>query len=253
MDPAPQADPRAADLRDRWARARCAALRSLATDAPAADDERALLERAWAVDPEATLRRGFENSTKLGRSFANHHRADLTLGDLLGLLPLLGSPCFTRGLARVPGHAAARDHHAPCPGATAGAADLCAWWREAQLGLVGGLCSAVYYTRVQSGRAHGQCEELLHIDAQSPLRLAPLPPALAPELERARQKLQRISPATQVDVLGLTDGELLVRIDSPARGCGPDLGRVLQHALQRALPGVRVRDARPRSVLGDPT
>lgn len=236
----------AADLSDRWRRARVSALRRIAPESPAETPEAALIPLVIARDLEGAERAVFEVSLALGRSFQRWSRTDLTLPDLAGLLPALGAPCLEQGFSRVPGELSCRSARAACdtPGA-------CSYWREALHGLVSGLSSAVRYTRVASGAHGGQCADLLHVDALSPHRLAPVPEALQPTLDRVAQKLERVVPGARVVWLGLQDGALLVETHQPASGCGLNIDQLLLGSLRRALPDLPVKNATPRPVLTD--
>lgn len=235
----------AGELALRWRRARRAALRTLAPELSADTPDAQLLASAWAADPEAAQRRVFDNSFTLGRGFCSTYRVDLTLGDLTALLPRLGAPCVAE-LARVEGAPAARSARSPC--AECGPA-ACAVWREALQGLVSGLSTTVYTSRVHSGAADGRCADLLHLEAQSELRYAPIPPDLQPTLHRTLEKMGRIAPESRLEVLGLVEGVLHIRLHSPTSGCGLDQHHIARRLLERALPGLQVQDASPRAVL----
>lgn len=209
-----------------------------------------LVAAAGNVDREGLLRRVFDHSYGLGSSFRQFHRVDLTLVDLESILPTLGSPCMYPGFTRVEGRVTSRTERAPCGGQVA-VPDLCTWWREAFLGLVSGLSTGVYASRVESPPSSARCVDLLHVDARSPFRLAPVPDSLAPALDKAAQKLARISPGTRLEVLGMNDGALHVQLHRTSAGCGLDMDRMLLRTLERSLPGVPIRDATPRSVLTD--
>lgn len=237
-EPGPGATELRADLRDRWARARRAAL----PEGEDAEDVRALALLAGDADP--SLRRVFDHSYRLGRSFSRWARADLTLVDLERLLPELGAPCLERGFTRAGDRRSSLARRPAC-----GPEAPCAWWREAIGGLVSGLSSSVRHTRVAAGE--GGCIDLLHVDHDDPARHAPVPEDLDRALSGAIAKIGRVVPGTTVEVLGLQEGALCVQVHAGASSCAFDVPTLALGVLRHALPGVVVRDATPRPVLSD--
>lgn len=208
-----------------------------------------LLVLALKADPEATLRRVFDNSHLLGVGFRNHYRVDLTLVDLAALLPQLGCPCTAEGLSRSLETQTARTSRSACA-ASATQGQLCAYWRECLHGLVSGLSTSVYSSRVASPQAGGDtCVDLLHVDAQSPHRYAPVPEAMRAPLEEAHAALARVAPTARIEFLGLVEGALHLRIDDTGPKCGMDTSLIVERVLRRALPDLQIRDASPRAVL----
>lgn len=197
-----------------------------------------------ARDAAATLRRVFDNGRLLGQGFSRTHRLDLTLPDLTAMLPLLGAPCVAGGLRREPTTQASLSIRPPCAESRPA---WCAYWRESLHGLVNGLSSSVWYSRVASPPGGSDtCVDLLHVDPWSPLRFQPVPEDLVPLLGEVAAMLRRLSPSAGVAFLGMAEGALHVRVDDPQR---TDLGAVLTRTLARARPGLEVRDASSRSVL----
>ena len=234
---------RATDLADRWTRARCAALRDVLGEPGAGLTEPALFARAWAKDEDAVERRVFDNSLALGRSFRAFTRTDLTLVDLEALLPELGCPCTSEGLRRVPGELASRTRRDPCEGgATTG---WCRYWRESLQGLVSGLSTSIRHSRAE------RCVDVLHVDAESPFRLMPVPLELQPMLDRIARRVSDFLPGARVEFLGLQEGSLCVRTHSPASPCagGPDIDSLVGDLLRRAAPDLPLRNATPRPVM----
>lgn len=232
------------ELARRWGGARRAALRTIVPEVPAGATEDELLDAATAEDREAVLRRVFDNSHTLGIGFRRFHRVDLTLTDLSRLLPLLGAPCPASGLERDPRARESRSARLSC------AAPRCDYWREALHGLVSGLSTSVYYSRVKSPAAGDpDCVDLLHVDARSEARLQPVSEAMRASLAPVIDSVARVSPGSTVELLGLAEGALYVQLHRVDATCGLDLFPFLRHGVERAIPGLEVRDAGPRSVL----
>ncbi len=228
----------------RWAGARRAALRTIVPDHTTEATEEELLEVATAADPDAVLRRVFDNSRTLGLGFRRFHRVDLTLVDVSELLPLLSAPCAQRGFQRSSTAIEARTDRSPC------SAPRCAYWREALHGLVSGLASAVYYSRVESlAGGSSRCVDLLHVEFQTEARYQGISESMQAPLVAAAEKVGRISPGASVTYLGLVDGELHFILHQPGSGCGLDLNHTLRRTIEKLLPGLVVHDASPRAVL----
>lgn len=248
------------DLAQRWQRARRAALRTLVPDAPPDLEESALVPLAQEKDREAALKRTFENSQILGRGFSRYRAIDLTMVDLTAILPMLGAPCHLGGFGRAADEPACSSAAMPCALAGRG---MCDHWRESIAGLVGGLSSTVYYTRVESA-GHGAevCSDLLHVQAETPKRFRPIPATILSELERIARQVHGIDPGAKVEFFGLMEGVLHYRVQPSPRSaascssgtavaCGIDVGGLVAHALRRRLPALEVCDASPRPVLSD--
>lgn len=255
------------DLARRWTAARRAALRKVLARSPepqtgplqgAGDDDNALVERAMAADRAATLDAVFQHSLALGRGFRRYFGVDLTLPDLARLLPQAGAPCHEQGLhpigaaigaatgAAIGEAPARRSERVPC-GATPA---QCAIWREATHGLVSGVSSSVYFTRVASPLGDAaSCADLIHLEAQSGARYQPMPDAVRRAVQDASSELARVVPGTRVEVLGVQEGALDVRVHCSGASCGIDLFAVLQRALARSTPALLIRDASAKPVL----
>jgi hypothetical protein len=252
------------DLALRWSRARCAALRTVVTDADTATEEPELARKAAALDPAAALSRVFEYSRILGLGFCRTYGVDLTLVDLAELIPALGAPCHPNGFTAIAQEAASRSTATRCAAAHDAAAHgeplPCDHWRESIHGLVNGLSSSVSYTRVGSHAGGASaCADLLHVAPQTPLRFTPLPAEMHTEIAAIRTLIERVDPGVKLEIFGLIDGVLHYRLDpgpganrdtcgSKTKGCGLDSGAVLQGALHRRFPTLRVADASPRAV-----
>lgn len=234
------------DLSDRWRRARRSALHRVVPEAALDVPEAELVPLAMVRDLPETERAVFEVSLALGTSFCRWSRTDLTLTDLARLLPAIGAPCSAMGFARVGDELASRSERPACdtPGA-------CTYWREALHGLVSGLSSSVRYSRVSSGPQAGVCVDLLHVDAQSPHRLAPIPDEIRPTLEQIAEKVLRVVPGARVQWLGLREGALCFEAHQPSSGCTLDIQPLILSSLRRALPDLPIQNATPRPVITD--
>lgn len=255
------ASPLIRELAGRWKRARCEALRTLV---PAADpgpdfDEAALVASAHVVDAEAARKRVFENSRILGRGFSRYHGVDLTLVDVAGVLAGLGAPCHSLGVHRTADEPACRSERAPC--ALVGTS-WCDHWRESTLGMVGGLSSTVYYTRVESPAAGGgACVDLLHTNPQTTKRFTPIAGELQLGLDAISRMIGCFDPGAKVQFFGLVEGTLHYRVEASPRsssstcgscetqGCSIDPAALAARALHHKFPGLCVADASPRPVI----
>lgn len=203
-----------------------------------------------AIESAATLDAVFQHSHALGTGFRRYYGVDLTLPDLARLLPQLGSPCHEQGLQSIGAPATAapalRSERLPC-GATPAA---CTFWREATLGLVSGTSSTVYFTRVSSPLGgEASCVDVLHLEALPDACYQPPPPTVHQAVRDASSELERTAPGARVEVLGLQEGALHVRVHGTTASCGLDPFTVLRGALARAVPALVIRDASAKPVL----
>jgi len=283
--PAPNEQPAESPVTElawRWKLARCAALRTVLAEAgtPAPDgptgrdaDEVALVHLAAAADPAAALTRVFDNSRVLGLGFRRYYRIDLTLPDLADLLPAAGVPCHALGFHRDANEPAWRTARQPCTATPTSA--LCNHWRESIHGLIGGVSTGVYYSRLQSAGANDAgCADLLHVDAETRLRFSPIPADLELGLEPVRSLIHRVNPGAKLELLGLAEGALHYRLHSAKGACGTcattpspdadlldlaglsattggglDVATVFAHAVKRRFPSLVLRDASARPVM----
>lgn len=237
----------AADLGDRWRRARLAALRALVTD-PDESDELALLPRALAVDASEVSRRVFDNSLRLGQSFARFTGHELALGELPDLLMALGSPCLQgawRECASEPALTLVRDGCA--------AVGACDYWREAIDGLVLGITGGIRHARHQSqGHGGDRCEDVVYVDPESSLRFGSIPDEMQDGLSRVRASARRFDASVDVVFLGVSEGVLLYQLNK--NGCAGelDVASTVERGLRKRFPDLALREISPRPVL-DPT
>lgn len=244
----PALEERAADLADRWRRARRAALRSLLTEAGDDEDEVALLTRALAVDAAETYRRVFDNSLRLGQGFARYFGAELPLGALPDLLSALGSPCLQgdwRGHDEEPALLLSREG---C--ASVGACDF---WREAIDGLVLGVTGGIRHARhVSRGHGGAACVDVLYLDPESSLRFGEIPETMREGLERVRATARRFDSRVDVTFLGVSEGVLLYQLVKNGCSTELDVKSVVESGLRKRFPDLALREISPRPVL-EPT
>ena len=273
--PAPAPTSPVDELARRWKLARFAALRGIVPSAPLPLEEAALVQLAAAQDADAALKAVFDNGRVLGLGFRRYYKVDLTMVDLGDLLPALGVPCHATGFVRAGDDAAWRSQRAPCTQAPSPA--LCAHWRESILGLVGGISTAVRYTRCESpGTGGDACVDLLHIDPETPLRFSPVGEELQATLDAATRLVHRINPSAKLVFLGILEGALHYRLQAVRGACGScasspadadeisalagvamppggglDVATVLQQFLLRRVPSLRLCDATPHPVFSE--
>lgn len=237
----------AADLGDRWRRARLAALRAFVAD-PAETDEMALLTRALAVDANEVSRRVFDNSLRLGQSFARFAGHELALGELPELLLALGSPCLQgawRACASEPALTLTRDG--------CGAVGACDYWREAIDGLVLGVTGGIRLARHQSqGHGGARCEDVVYIDPESPLRFGSIPDEMQDGLARVRASARRFDASVDVVFLGVSEGVLLYQLKKNGCASELDVASMVERGLRKRFPDLALREISPRPVL-EPT
>jgi len=240
------------DLSRRWRRARRAAAVAVTGHAPREASDDALLACAAEVDALELHRRLFENSATLGRGFVRFHQRAVGLEELPAVLGALDSECLSGAQwEAVPGERALRGTRRPC--AAGCDAARCDAWREAIDGLVLGLTGDGRHTRIASaGHGQARCVDVVTTDPESPARYGELPHEVVPALE-AVQRLVRRFRDSDVRFLGLSEGELLYRLNMG--GCGGSAGAraLIEATLSKKLPHLRPREVSPRPVLGDST
>jgi hypothetical protein len=225
--PNPRPAPSATELALRWERARAAA------------------KAQTEGEPDALLRKIYDNSYLLGRSFSYYHRVDPTLRDLERMLPHIASPCLDGLRAQEDGRSLVT-HRPPCAHANT---PTCNEWREAIGGLVSGLCSMVYHTRLSSGTAGGVCSDLFHLDARTPTGYLPIPAHLQVQLEEFAAKVARVTAGARFEALGMREGGLVYTLHAPTQGCALDNHELVRRMLARTFPDLPMVDASSRPVL----
>lgn len=238
----------AADQRElgaRWAKARLAALGGSKTGVP----EPELLSRMVSEDEQRVLKRVFDYSLALGKSFAAHHGIVLERDDLHGLCENLGVECLTRRVVHEP--CATRMERARCAAVgDASASFACRFYREAFDGLVLGLSDGeVFFRRHRSvGSGDAVCLDVL-FDAPAAndvFRFGSIPPELQPGLDAVRDRL-RIMPGVSVRFAGVSEGVLSYEVTSDNSELALD--GVVREAVKRRFPSLRLQNIAPRAVL----
>ena len=246
----------AADLADRWRRARLAALRSLVAWEPEAD-ELTLLGRLTTAedsheDPvseseEAVDRAVLINSYRLGQSLRRYLGRPLTLEEVAELLPRLGLPCVAAPFAIHEDHA--RLERVGCPqGQLEG---TCDYFRDAISGLVHGLGEELHHARHRSvGHGDPQCVDVIYRDAESLHRFGAIPPSMQETLDQVVASVCRFDSRRRVRFLGLSEGVLYFQAEiagAPELAVAP----AVQREVARRLPTIRLVEVTPRPVLAD--
>jgi hypothetical protein len=219
--------PSAPDLALRWERARAAA------------------KNQAEGNSEALARKLYDNSYLLARSFSHYHRVDPTLRDLERMLPQLQSPCLD-GLHMEEAGRSLVTQRPPCPHANT---HTCDEWREAIGGLVSGLCSMVYHTRLSSGAEGEACRDLFHLDARTPVGYLPIPAHLEEPLQEFAAKVGRVTAGARFEALGMREGKLVYNLHAPTQGCALDNHELVRRMLARTFPELPLVDASSRPVL----
>ena len=239
-----------ADLAARWRHARRAALRELVPDATDETPDADLTDRALRADAARAEKRVFENSLLLGRGFARYHGEELSLGDLPRAFPELRSPC-TDGVWEVSDDEPALTLVRPGCSEGGRTPQACGLWREAISGLVLGLTGGILHSRIESiHRGGARCADVLHVDPESPLRIGPIPPAIARELESVTRVARTFDSTQEVEFLGLSEGVLLYRVHK-GTGSRLDVTSLVTRTVSRRLPGLRAQECSPRAVFAD--
>jgi hypothetical protein len=240
-----------AELTARWQRARRSALAAALSREAGQEPEAALLALALDQAPEQALRAVFDNSLRLGQGFRRFYRADLTLSDLVRVLPELGSPCLAAAWTHLPEATAYRSDRAPCAAASAHAR-ACDYWREAVNGLVLGLTSGVHHARHESaGNGGTRCVDVLYVHPQSPARFAPIPDQISGGLAALCRTACIFDSSAEIEFLGLGENVLYYTVRSNRTDVGLDLTSVIQRGVKRRFPWLTARDASPRAVFTD--
>ncbi len=239
------------DLAERWRRARRAALTATVAPRSTIEGDEELLARALQEDRKGALRRVFDNSLRLGTSFARYHDHELSLEELPALLPQLGAPCLSCRYRPCETEPALFLEQSRCDAATLGAG-ACDWWKEAIEGLVLGVTGGIFYTRhASAGHGGGVCVGVLYIDPESPLRFGPIPEVMREALEGVRRTARTFHSSLDVEFLGMNEGVLFYRIRR--RGCDEtplNAQSLVERGIHRRFPGVVLREVSERSVLG---
>lgn len=239
----------AADLGERWRRARAAALGLPAS--PGAPEGPGLAA-ALAADPAGALQRVFLNSLRLGQGFTRFFRAEITLVELPDLLPRLGLPCLQGCYRHERGGAAVILERPRCAaGAELGAA-VCDFHREAILGLSLGVTGEVELVRHESaGHGASRCVDVFHADPdpESPLRFGPISAAVREELSAVTSTVHAFDSHAELRFLGVSEGVLFYRLGASARPGGLHLQSIVERSVRRRLPGIELREVSPRPVL----
>lgn len=238
------------DLADRWRRARCAALRAV-VDAGPDTTEDDLLASVGKREVAGAERRVFENSLRLGASFARYRRRPLALGEIPALLRASAVPCLAGAIREADGETALLLERDGCD--MAACAGLCDHWREALSGIVHGAAEGVLHSRHES-RGHGgrRCVDVFHGDPESPLRFGPIPEELKPAIARASRLARAFDSSSEVRFLGLSEGVLFYELRRDGcHGGEIEVTSQIERAIRRDHPALAVREASPRPVMSD--
>lgn len=240
------------ELGERWRCARRSALRSVATQGTAEESEEELLVRGLEADSEASTRKVFENSLQLGVGYARFHRTELPLDDVPDAVTSSSSPCAQGTWTQVDGEPALRLERAGCPASRLGPA-ACDYWREAMSGLVLGVTGGVLHSRHRSvGHGDGACVDVFYLDPESPLHYGPIPDDVAAELEAVVRLARSFDSRVRVEFAGISEGTLYYRATSAAGPGGVSVTSLVERAVRRRLPGLRLQEVSPRPVLEHP-
>ncbi len=236
------------DLSERWRRARRAAMRATVPDAPAETNDDALLTAALDRAPDDTLRRVFDVSSNLGKSFRAYYRLELPLADLVRMLPALDAPCTARHWSPIPDQAAQRAERDPCDHVQLHPR-ACELWREAIHGLVLGLGGAILFARhTSAGSGAPRCVDVLYVHPQSPARFGPIPDELRDGLDSIRRTARAFDAALDVDFLGVSEGVLYYRTHRAGAVAPGQVTTSIEAGLHRRFPGLATREVSPRAV-----
>lgn len=239
------------DLAARWRRARCSALSEVLNRRSNQEPEAALLASALDEAPEQALRAAFDNSLTLGQGFRRCYSADLTLPDLVRILPELGSPCVGAQWAHRPDTAAYFSERPPC---VVGSEHprACDYWREAVQGLVLGLTSGVHHARHESiGHGGTRCIDVLYVHSQNPARFAPIPEEVSAGLAALCRTARLFDSSIEIEFLGIEENVLHYTVRSNAEKNALDLTRIIQRGVRKRFPWLGARDVSPRAVFMD--
>ncbi|MBL8921387.1 MAG: hypothetical protein JNJ54_21185 [Myxococcaceae bacterium] len=230
------------DLGERWARARRAALRSVAGERKGEEDD-ALAARAFEVDALEAARVMFDNSLLLGKGFRRHH-GPVPFAELGRALEALGGPCLRGRWQAHPREAAFVLERGPCHG---GCEAVCDAWREALDGLVLGVSGEGRATRHRSGgHGDGACVDVIYLDPESLLRFGFIPDELREGLDAVARFLNGLK-GTRVRFLGVSEGVLAYELEVDGCGGTEAVTALLTRAVAARWPALRVRDVSPRS------
>jgi hypothetical protein len=260
-DPSIGLGPELNDLAQRWSRARRSALCAVLEQPSSDQSEAELLTLAAVKDLRETMRRGFDNSVRLGRGFARNFRP-LSFAELPALLAHLApaAPCLAGTVQPIDkaGWLLTRNGCSCVP-----SPHQCDWWREVTDGLVVGLTgqvseqqgdTVVRHTRHRSlGHGDDTCVDVLYADAESPLRYGSIPEHMRAGLDTVARTIARFDSTKKVTFLGLSEGVLLYQLRQ--HGCGEDgaidVAHTLERTLARRFPKLALLEISPRSVLHD--
>lgn len=239
------------DLSARWRHARRAALRAqLPESGPEAGDDD-LLAAGLAANADDATKRVFDNSLRLGVGFTRAFDKELSLGELPAALSELEAPCLAGTWAPAEGDepalTLARDG---CPAAKLGPA-ACEFWREAIDGLVLGITGGIRHARHESvGHGGARCFDVVYVRPESPLRFGAIPSEIRDALEEVRRTAATFDSTVRVDFMGISQETLYYQLTRA--GCGGDLSisSVVERAVRRRLPDLKLREISPRPVLG---
>lgn len=239
------------DLAARWRRARRAALQASVAPGSTDETEQDLLVRAFQEDRGGVLKRVFDNSLRLGVSFARYHGSEIPLGELPAVLPRLGAPCLSGRYRPCEEEPAFFLEQGGCGIEALGPA-ACDWWREAIEGLVLGITGGIFYTRhASAGHGGGVCVGVLYMHPESPLRFGPIPEVMRDATAGVTRTVRAFHSSLEVEFLGMSEGILFYRIRR--RGCGDTplhAQSLVERGIHRHFPGVELREVTERSVLG---
>jgi hypothetical protein len=240
------------DFHRRWQAARVAALKQvagMAADQPAAT-EGALLQQILPAQRDAVLKAVYTNTRKLGQSALGYFALLWDTDDVREVLSQADVPCL-QGQWSSDGPnmvVERRGCSMPQQCGTLG----CDYWQEAIDGLLMGLGDAIRHTRHRSA-GHGDecCRDVFNSAprAQENAAYGPLPEYLGPFLSNLKQ--QFVPAHVQVTFVGYAAGVVYYQATAPDMGCGQPLWpTILQRAVAKTYPTLRLQNVSPAAVLG---
>lgn len=238
------------DFHARWRRARLAVLARSVPEAAMAG-ERDCLARVAIEESEKLQKEVYLGSRRFGQSAVRHFGVVWDVDDLrIVLSGCPDVPCLAGTWSSM--GPAARVSRPGCAERSGPSSVFCDYWREAIDGLVHGLCEDVAYAR-QSSAGHDEptCADVFYPEHLPGMKWRPLPDDLRKDLDAV--VLEFLVRKVALTFEGILENELHYRMkhDNGAL-CGASetlYKQMLERAIRKRAPGLRLKDASPGAVI----
>lgn len=241
------------DFSTRWQRARIGSILKVLPDIKEGSESEMIHEASKQSEEthDLILKELFHNCWRLGQSTKRFFGLSWELDDFKDVLEKESIPCLKGEWTRSAEHVVLK--RSGCRQGTETGSFACSYWREALDGIVMGCGQSVHYARLKNTLFDSApCEDIFFLEKMESQHLyPPVPDSILTTLNPVMASISRMHVTVQFR--GLRDGNLYYELlAKPSLSCSSVLSiarNLLQQALNKHLPHIKLVDVAPRSVL----